>query len=157
MGSNMVKKRNKKEWPLFTIGYENYSLDEFGSFLKSQGIKNLVDVRQYPKSRKAGFSKSQLEKYFAADGIKYTHIGRLGSPAEIRKLARDDKNYSLFFRKYQSYMVTQEESLSQLAEIIQQDTTCIFCLEDDYGNCHRKTLAAYMNILYSDIFNIIHL
>jgi len=151
------KNKSRREWPLFTIGYENYEIRDFADHLKAKGIVNLVDVRQYPKSRKPGFSKRELERFFAADGIRYIHIGDLGSPSELRKRVRTDKDYKYFFRQYLSYIEKQEESLAQLAEIIKQGTTCIFCLEADYSYCHRKSLAAYLNILYPETFEIIHL
>jgi uncharacterized protein (DUF488 family) len=153
----MKRNKNMKKWPLFTIGYEGYTIEDFANYLKAQGNRNLVDVRQYPKSRKPGFSKSQLEDFFASNGIKYYHIGRLGSPVEIRKKVREDNNYKQFFQNYASYLEKQTEPLSQLADIIKEGPTCIFCLEADYNFCHRKTIAAYLNVLYPESFIITHL
>lgn len=153
----MRKMSNGPEWPLFTIGYEKYSLEEFADYLKIYNIRNIVDVRQYPKSRKRGFSKGQLQKFFSSVGIKYYHLGLLGSPSEIRKKVLAEKDYKQFFRDYQAHLVEQEDSLTELAEIIKQDTTCIFCLEADYNFCHRKTVAAYLNIVFPESFGIIHL
>lgn len=151
------KKRISREWPLFTVGYENFDLRSFADCLKTHGIRNLVDVRQYPKSRKPGFSKSELERFFARNGVNYIHMGTLGCPSQIRKTIRRDKGYGRFFEAYLRYLVKQEESLNHLAEIIKDDTTCIFCLEADYQFCHRKSLASYLNVIFPESFSIIHL
>ena len=42
---------------VFTVGYEGPSVDRFLSLLAEHGIDTIVDVREYPVSRKLGFSK----------------------------------------------------------------------------------------------------
>ena len=45
------------EEPIFTIGYEKSTIDDFVSRLADADIDVLVDVRELPLSRKRGFSK----------------------------------------------------------------------------------------------------
>ena len=146
--------RNKK---LFTIGYENLNFDQFENKLKKASIKILVDVRDYPKSRKKGYSKSELEKKFSNNGIKYIHIKELGSPSDLRKKVRKDRKYEYFFRKYKEYLTHHEDSLSELADLIRSKKTCIFCYEEDYNFCHRKSIAAYLNAFSDGEFDIKHI
>ena len=142
---------------LFTLGYENLDYSQFVDKLKQAKVKNLVDVRDYAKSRKKGFSKSELSSFFAENGIEYIHLKELGSPADIRNKLRKDKKYEYFFRKYKNHLAKQDETLDILANIIKSDKTCIFCYEQDFQLCHRKSVASYLNILYEGEFNIVHI
>ena len=42
---------------LFTIGYEGVSLDDFLATLENTAIDVLLDIREFPVSRRKGFSK----------------------------------------------------------------------------------------------------
>jgi uncharacterized protein (DUF488 family) len=65
---------------VFTIGYEERSIDEFISRLKKFHINVLIDVREIPTSRKAGFSKKRLAEFLRSADIEYIHVKALGSP-----------------------------------------------------------------------------
>ncbi len=142
---------------IYTLGYENSDFNTFASTLKDENIKILIDIRYYPKSRKKGFSKNEMIKYFSNNGIKYIHLKKLGSPPEIRKKLRKDKNYNSFFKKYKKYLEKQNEELNFLVNILKNDKTCIFCYEEDFRFCHRKTVASYLNLVNDEEINIIHL
>ena len=45
---------------LYTAGYEGLTIDAFIARLKQAGIDRVLDVREYPLSRKKGFSKKCL-------------------------------------------------------------------------------------------------
>ncbi|WP_336987204.1 DUF488 domain-containing protein [Altererythrobacter aquiaggeris] len=45
---------------IFTIGYEGADIDAFLATLGEAGIDHVVDVRDFPGSRKKGFSKKSL-------------------------------------------------------------------------------------------------
>jgi uncharacterized protein (DUF488 family) len=45
---------------IWTIGYERASSDALLAALKEAGVQVLMDVRDLPLSRRAGFSKSTL-------------------------------------------------------------------------------------------------
>ena len=45
---------------LFTIGYEGISLDDFLITLDKANINVLLDIREFPISRRKGFSKNAL-------------------------------------------------------------------------------------------------
>src|ERR1700709_1764502 len=46
--------------PLFTIGYEKAGFVAFIATLRRAGVATVIDVRDLPLSRRAGFSKRQL-------------------------------------------------------------------------------------------------
>ena len=150
----MVRKMAKV---LYTIGYEKLDFEQFLKRIENAEVKTIVDVREYPKSRKKGFSKRQMATYFEQNRIAYVHMRELGSPPDLREDLRKDGNYKLFFRKYIDYLTTQEQSLNLLADLIRQSTTCIFCYEDNILECHRKSIAAYLNALNGEELEIVHL
>ena len=47
---------------LFTIGYEGASLEDFLANLNIAGVDQLVDIRDFPGSRRKGFSKNALRE-----------------------------------------------------------------------------------------------
>src|SRR5436305_12155841 len=74
--------------PLFTIGYEGKTPDEFLAQLAAAGIELLIDVRAVAASRRPGFSKTALSNSVRERGIDYLHLRPLGTPAAGREAAR---------------------------------------------------------------------
>lgn len=60
--------------PVFTIGYEGRTINDFLADLRANDIKLLADVREAPTSRKRGFSKSALASALQDAGIDYLHL-----------------------------------------------------------------------------------
>jgi uncharacterized protein (DUF488 family) len=59
---------------LATIGYEGAGFDDFLATLRQAGVVTLVDVRQPPASRRAGYSKSRLREAVEGMRIRYVHL-----------------------------------------------------------------------------------
>src|SRR3954451_24661698 len=74
--------------PLFTIGYEGKTLDEFLGELRDAGVERVIDVRAVAASRRPGFSKTALGNALRENGIDYRHFRALGTPAAGREAAR---------------------------------------------------------------------
>jgi hypothetical protein len=83
--SNGVTYHLDHRLPIWTIGYERASSDALQSALKAAGVQVLMDVRDLPLSRRAGFSKSTLRASLEAAGIEYVHLRR--ASARQRKAA----------------------------------------------------------------------
>jgi uncharacterized protein (DUF488 family) len=127
---------------VFTIGYEEKSIDEFISRLKKFHINVLVDVREIPASRKAGFSKKRLAEFLRSADIQYIHVKALGSPKSLRERLYQDKDYDSFFADYDNYVQSQMNILEELyEEVVSRETACLMCLERDPFQCHRKVVA----------------
>lgn len=58
---------------IYTAGYEGLSIDAFIARLKQAQIDKVLDVREYPLSRKPGFSKKAFAQCLADAGIAYEH------------------------------------------------------------------------------------
>jgi uncharacterized protein (DUF488 family) len=125
---------------ILTIGYESSSLEDFIATLKQQGVNWLLDIREYPGSRRKGFSKNILKEELASHGIAYHHEKRLGSPRDIRHQLREDSNYTVYFQAFDQYIDTQMDLIENLSGQL-TGTVVLLCYERDYKICHRSSVA----------------
>ncbi len=127
---------------LFTIGYEKAALADVLASLKSAGVAVLIDVRERPQSRRAGFSKTMLAASAAAEGIDYVHLKPLGTPPEGR-LAHRTGDHPRFWAIVEAQLTTPEAqaALEHAAALARQRTACLLCYEGDWRHCHRKSVA----------------
>jgi len=125
--------------PLYLIGYEKAGLAEFLATLAAAGVKTLVDVRDLPLSRRAGFSKRQLQAAVEAGGMRYVHLRALGTPPEGRE-ANKRRQWERFWKIVDDKLATAEaeHALRELAAIAAQAPTCLVCYEGDWRVCHRS-------------------
>ncbi len=128
--------------PLFTIGYERASLDSVIAALKARRIATLLDVRELPLSRRAGFSKRPLSASLAEAGIGYVHLKGLGTPKEGRVAARLGQT-DRFWEIVAAKMTTPEaeHDLARAAEIAAPAAACLLCFEAEPHVCHRLRVA----------------
>lgn len=148
---------NLKQKTLFTSGYEGIRLEDFIGQLKENNVQILIDIRERPLSRKKGFSKKSLTAALAAEDINYLHIKELGSPSELRKKLREDKDYSYFFDEFSNYLSSKKESLLEVLEIIQNSIGCLLCYEKSHEECHRKLVVEELLQMNSNEINVKHL
>lgn len=129
---------------LFTLGHGAAQQQEFVDRLTTAGIKQLVDVRIAPGSRKhPHFGKDQLQQWLPAADIEYRWEKRLGG---FRKLDPDSPDVALrneSFRAYAGYMrsVQFRQALEELLERAQAVPTAIMCSETVWWRCHRRLIA----------------
>jgi len=128
---------------LFTIGYESATLEDFLATLKNAGVSLLLDVREFPGSRKRGFSKNALASSLAANGIQYLHLRGLGDPKLGRDAARAG-DFELFRRIFLQHMTTEkaQSDLQRAADLLKKKRRiCLMCYERDPATCHRSMVA----------------
>lgn len=126
---------------LYTFGYEGLNLDAFIARLKEVGVQQIVDVREYPLSRKKGFSKNALSAALVAHGIEYLHMAALGCPKEVRHRFKADGNWRAYEKSFRTYLKTRSEAVRSLARLAGRKATCLICFEADYSRCHRNFVA----------------
>ncbi len=126
---------------LYTAGYEGLSIDAFIARLKQAGIDKVLDVREYPLSRKKGFSKNAFAQCLAAEGIAYEHSRPLGCPKPIRKQYKEDGNWATYAREFRAYIRTQGAVLNELVSSAAEQRICMVCYEADADFCHRSLIA----------------
>jgi uncharacterized protein (DUF488 family) len=132
-----------KSTKLFTIGYEQTSVEAVLDELEHAGVKLLVDVRAVAASRRPGFSKKQLAAGLDERGISYLHLRGLGTPKDGREAARGGK-FDALHRIYAKHLKTPQakEELDELASLVAKSgPVCILCYERDHIHCHRQWIA----------------
>jgi uncharacterized protein (DUF488 family) len=127
---------------VFTIGYQESTLDAVRETLAAAGVKLLVDVRAVTASRRPGFSKRQLAAGLATAGIDYLHLRDLGTPAEGRLAARTGR-YDDMRRIYEAHLATPAagQEFDELLTLAGSGRPlCLLCFERHADHCHRHIL-----------------
>jgi uncharacterized protein (DUF488 family) len=137
--------RSVKAKPLYTIGYERLSLPALVAALKTARVKTLIDVRELPNSRRAGFSKRTLSATLEEADIGYAHLKALGTPKAGRE-ANKARRWKEFWRIVDDNLARPEAmlALEEAAAIAAAKTACLLCLEHDHTICHRDRVAGML-------------
>lgn len=141
---------------IYTAGYEGTDLRLFVTCLVENSVSVLVDVRDYPGSRKQGFSKNALANALRDAGIVYEHWRHLGAPKEIRHELKRTKNWPKYVKAYSEILDLQEDILIKLAAKTENEKVCLMCFERDYRECHRSLVTERLKSL-SLTDNAVHL
>ena len=141
---------------LFTIGYEKAAWVDVLAALRAAGVARVIDVRQLPLSRRAGFSKRQLAAGLAEAGIGYVHLRALGTPPEGREANRR-RQWDRFWRIVDESLATLEAGLAlqQAAGMVHAAPCCLLCYEADPCVCHRRRVGEMLGAAHG--FTIRHL
>jgi len=126
---------------LYTLGYEGLDLSAFIARLKQAGVRQVIDVRELPLSRKKGFSKSALAAALIDHGIAYVHMAALGCPKPIRNRYKHDGNWGAYEKGFVAYLNTQADAVLTVARLAREKAICMICFEADYRQCHRRMVA----------------
>ena len=134
---------------IWTIGHSTRSLEEFILLLKLHQITSLVDVRQFPGSRKfPHFNRENLEKILPEHGIDYTHLLDLGGRRKVQKDSPNDNWRHSAFRGYADYMMTEPfaRGIEKLLQIAEKKRTAIMCSEVLWWRCHRGMISDFLKV-----------
>jgi uncharacterized protein (DUF488 family) len=128
---------------VFTIGYEGATQADVIATLKKAGVRQVIDVRAVPLSRKPGFSKTVLRNGLAEAGIDYLHLRGLGTPPEGREAARKGRHADLE-RIYAEQLRTPEAIAEAeiMLDAARERPSALLCFERDPAACHRTLLIA---------------
>lgn len=131
--------------PIFTIGYQDCTIDTVIKTLRANGVRTLLDVRAVPLSRKPGFSKNKLAGFLAEQGISYVGLKGLGTPADGRLAARKGQKAELD-RIFGNHMSTEDaqRDLMEANRVAQDVPACLLCFEHSPNCCHRLLVAEAM-------------
>ncbi|WP_419757206.1 DUF488 family protein [Acidisoma sp.] len=124
---------------LLSIGYEKAGFADFIATLQAARVATVIDVRDLPLSRRAGFSKRQLQAGLAESGIGYLHLRSLGTPAAGREANRR-RQWPLFWEIVEQSLARPEaqDALNEAARIAAASLSCLLCYEADPCICHRR-------------------
>ena len=128
---------------IFTIGYESSTQADVIAALATAGVKQVIDVRAVPLSRKPGFSKNILKAGLAEAGIGYVHLKALGTPPAGREAARKGRWAEL--EEIYAGQLELPEAMAQSAEMLSlagEKPSALLCFERQPSECHRSLLLA---------------
>jgi uncharacterized protein (DUF488 family) len=146
------------EKTIWTIGHSTRSAEEFLALLRSFNIELLVDIRNYPGSKRfPHFNKENLEALLTSNGVSYLHIKDLGGR---RKALPDSVNTSWqhsAFRGYADYMETEpfKQAIDKLEKLAQRQRTAYMCAEALWWSCHRALVSDYLKALGWTVIHIL--
>jgi uncharacterized protein (DUF488 family) len=130
---------------LYTVGHSTRSLDELAAVLRGHGVRQVVDVRTVPRSRRnPQFNKDSLGKSLRARRINYRHLKALGGLRRARKDSSLNAGWrNASFRGYADYMQTDEfaAGLKTLLAVAAKKPAAIMCAEAVPWRCHRSMIA----------------
>jgi len=132
---------------IYTIGHSSHSLDDFIGMLQSFGIRNLIDIRRFPGSRKyPQFNKAHLAEELEKTGIYYQHMEDLGGRRKARVNSINSNWHNDSFRGYADYMETEdfEKAIAALETIALKQPTAYMCSEAVWWRCHRSMVSDYL-------------
>ncbi|MBW8754798.1 MAG: DUF488 domain-containing protein [Sphingomonadales bacterium] len=126
---------------IWTIGYEQVTLDAVIAALKAAETEVLADIRFLPLSRRPGFSKSALAAAVREAGIDYRHMKPLGTPAEGRAAARRGDHEALA-HIYAGQLELPEAmaAMAELRALASERRVTLLCYEREASECHRSLL-----------------
>ncbi|PYT12180.1 MAG: DNA repair protein [Acidobacteria bacterium] len=129
---------------MLTIGHSTHPIEEFVALLNAHDVRQLIDVRTIPKSRRnPQFNRDELAAALKRSKILYKHVPELGGLRHPRKDSINTAWQNASFRGYADYMQTQQfdESLRELMQEAATRRTAIMCAEAVPWRCHRSLIA----------------
>lgn len=132
---------------IWTIGHSTRSGEGFVALLQRSQIEALVDVRQFPGSRRyPQFGQAQLSSALGKSGIEYFHFRELGGRRRPRLDSPNSAWRNEAFRGYADYMMTEpfRTAVDQLLQIARSKRTTMMCAEAVWWQCHRGLIADYL-------------
>lgn len=112
--------------------------------LGAHGVTLLVDVRQYPRSRRVPhFNSDALESSLPERGIEYLHMRELGGRRKARPDSPNDGWENEQFRGYADHMATPEfeAALERLESLARARPAAVMCAEATWFRCHRRLVS----------------
>ncbi len=143
----------------YTIGHSTRSLAELIEALRAHGIRNLVDIRAFPASRRLPhFNRENLEVELPNAGIAYFWEPRMGGRRKrITKESRNTAIRSDSFRNYADYMLTPEfqQAAAGVKKLAEEARTAYMCAEKLYFQCHRMMVSDYYVAHGDEVLHIV--
>ncbi len=126
---------------IYTIGYEATTMADFLAALTRAGVRQVIDVRALPLSRRPGFSKSSLAASLAEAGIGYVHLKALGTPKRGRDAAKKGDVATLrAVYDDQLELPEAQAAAARMLELAAETPSALLCYERDPCHCHRTLL-----------------
>ncbi|MGR8919997.1 MAG: DUF488 domain-containing protein [Gammaproteobacteria bacterium] len=144
---------------IYTVGHSNHDQAALIALLERHGVRQLVDVRAFPRSRRnPQFDRAALGGALGAVDILYRWRGdALGG---FRKPVATSPHTALTdaaFRGFADYMDTPEfaRAFDALCELAAARPTAVMCAEADPAHCHRQFLSDRLRVAGVEVRHIL--
>tara|TARA_B100001287_G_C22663428_1_gene521567 strand:+ start:462 stop:953 length:492 start_codon:yes stop_codon:yes gene_type:complete len=139
----------KLNFKIYTCGFTKWSALPFFEYLKQKNITALVDIRRFPNSQLAGFTKQNNFRYFLKElsNCTYLHFESLAPNAEdFKKYRNKDISWEVFASRYNKKInsVDSKYEIERLISIAKNENVMVLCSEEHYEFCHRTLLTDYL-------------
>lgn len=131
---------------VYTMGYEERSVDGFFDQLLRVGIRVILDVRANPISRKYGFAKKSLGTISGKLGMTYEHWPQLGISSGKRHGVETPSEFKQLFGYYDRVILPKVNAdVMRMADHMRQTPSVLVCMERKAHDCHRSRLATILS------------
>lgn len=137
---------------LYTVGYTQFSLEEFAQVLNKFGVTAVADVRSVPYSSfHSDYNSRNLKNYLRCSGIEYVYLGEhFGARFPDKSVYVDGVAMYDKIARHELFV----KGVDRLISGSRNYTIALMCAEKDPINCHRAILVA-RNL--TNYFNIKHI
>jgi len=139
--------------PLFTIGYQGRTLDQFIEILRENKIKTVIDIRFSAVSRfKPDFRDSNLSLDLPLAGIKYARYREFGVPFEWQTPYKAGVVSFECLDRYYRWNVSKNTDFKAFVNGVKKSSPAALMCFERYATptrgqkiaCHRSILAAML-------------
>lgn len=133
--------------PLFTVGHGTADRDQLQQLLTTTGIRELVDVRTAPGSRRnPDVARQAMARWLPEHHIGYRWERRLGGWRKAPPDSPDTALRNRSFAGYAAHMRTGEflEAIRDLLSESHDRATTVLCSESVWWRCHRRMIADFV-------------
>ncbi len=133
---------SKTQYPIFTIGHSNHSLERFIKFLRAHGVDEVVDVRSTPYSGYTPhFNRDSLEDALEKVGIDYLFMGGELGGRPVDRSCYDDDGRVMYDRVAKTDAFN--DGVKDLIRNADERCIALMCSEKESLECHRTLLVAH--------------
>lgn len=144
---------------IYTIGHGNRSSSEFRNLLREADVRDLIDVRAHPGSRRhPQFSRSTLDVDLSTSGIHYIWAGEaLGGRRRPRADSRHVAWRNDSFRAYADHMESPQfvAAIEELMQLAEKERPAIMCAERLPWQCHRYLISDFLVMRGLEVMHLI--
>lgn len=140
---------------VFTVGHWMHPMGEFLALLHRNGVREVIDVRSFPGSRRSPwFSEQSMPTWLGRDHVRYTRSGVLGGRRRKNLFVDPTRNTGWdneSFKNYADYLNTSvgrggvDALLLRLRDLRRLNyPVAIMCGEPVPWRCHRSILSDHL-------------
>jgi uncharacterized protein (DUF488 family) len=133
--------RSPNEADFFTVGYEGRATKELLDALVAANVQCVLDIRYNPVSMyRPEFSKANLARSLAENGLAYVHLREWGVPRDIRAKAIETGTRDTIWQWYDEWVVATHFKKNLHRFLNFGYPVAMLCMECDPTECHRHRI-----------------